>query len=167
MNLASISKFLCLFLAGVFSFLPSILAAQSDLPERGCTVVATKTDNNCTSNQNCTTTNGCSSVQFTPACTGLYDLTASVICPGGTGCEQFQCCVHVYDGQGQALGNCHNSPCNETCTSTCTNEVCLVNGRTYTLYVCFQDCGDGTCQGTTTCYAYGEVVFNTPQMVCQ
>jgi hypothetical protein len=132
-----------------------------------CDYSAQTSDGTCTSNHNCTARNGCAVINFTPICTGWYNLEAwtgdgqSNCCYGA-----FNACVNVYDGD-TYIGNCHVTNCDQgSCYYLCTDAVCLTGGHQYQLYVCLIDCGGGTCGMPPPCTAYGKVKFRTSE-ACQ
>ncbi len=128
-----------------------------------CDFSAQTSDATCTSNHDCLSTTGCAFINFTPICTGWYDLEAwtgdgqSNCCYGA-----FQSCVNVYDNGRRIGSNCHVSDCaNGDCYEACLDAVCLAGGHQYQLYVCLIDCGGQTCGMPPVCTAYGRVRWSS------
>ncbi len=138
---------------------------QADLTQADCSDCICITDATC-SDDGCTTflTSNCSRREFTPACTGIYDLYAAVVSCGDV-CGKCFSCVNIFQLDGTTetfLANCHTHVCaSDICETSCTVEL---NASTiYVLYVCklycpgyandCEDC-DESCEAIG-CISYG------------
>ncbi len=103
---------------------------------------------------------------FTASCTGHYTLKVSISCDGGS-CSDYNVCALLYDSGGTFLGHCYDLANCSQCNGSCQT-LCLFSGRSYTLYVGLQACGQTPCPSPVTCTAKGVLTYCGPLAVtCQ
>ena len=126
-----------------------------------CNYDVSTSDTTCTSGHDCIERTGCTTVQFTPTCSGLYNIEAWTGDGRTKCCEgELNACVNVYENGVFIQGaNCHVSPCSD-CYESCESTVCLEANHDYELYVCLIGCGGENCGMPPYCAAYGRVKYN-------